>query len=123
MHDAICPHVGIFIHVEDDTIGQLLFIGAQRADKIAQPFGKHRNSAIHQVNTRGTLLRFLVYHTSFRDIIAYVSDMDTHLPQSVLQLLYRQSVIEVLGVFRVYGASEDITEVFPLGKVLWRNLA
>ena len=47
-----------------------------------------------------------------------IGNVDAHLPQSVLKLLYRQSVVEVLGIFRVDGACECVAEVLALGIVL-----
>ena len=58
--------------------------------------------------------------------MAHVGYVYAYLPKSVLKLLYRQRIVEVLGVLRVDGAGESVAEVLAFGIVfgcyLSRNL-
>ena len=117
VNDAILLHVGVVVEIEDDGECQLLLVGAQRADEVAQTFGQHRYGAVDEIYTRGTLHSLLVYHRTLLDVVAHVGYVYAYLPKSVLKLLYRQRVVEVLGVLRVDGAGESVAEVLAFGIV------
>ena len=55
--------------------------------------------------------------------MAHVGYVYAYLPKSVLKLLYRQRVVEVLGVLRVDGAGESVAEVLAFGVVFGCNLS
>ena len=123
VNDAVFLHVGIIVEIEDDGECQLLLVGAQRADEVAQTFWQHRNGAVDEVYTRGTLHRLLVYHRTLLDVVAHVGNVYAYFPKTVIKLLYRQGVVEVLGVLRVDSACEGVAEVLAFGIVFGRNLS
>ena len=126
VHDAVCLHVSLLVEVEDHGERQLLLVGAERADEVAETFWEHRYGAVDEVDARGTLHRLLVYHGAFGDVVRHIGDVHAHLPESVLQLSDGERVVEVLRILRVDGAGEHVAEVLALGIVrrcyLCRNL-
>ena len=80
VYDAVFLYVGIVVEIEDDGECQLLLVGAQRADEVAQTFGQHRNGAVDEIYTRGTLHRLLVYHRTLLDVVAHVGYVYADLP-------------------------------------------
>ena len=84
---AILLHVGVVVEIEDDGECQLLLVGAQRADEVAQTFGQHRYGAVDEIDTRGTLHSLLVYHRTLLDVVAHVSYVYAYFPKTVLKLL------------------------------------
>ena len=62
-------YLAFIVHVEDCRVSQLLFIRAQRADKVAEAFGQHRYGAVDQVNACGTLYSLLVDNVAFLHVV------------------------------------------------------
>ncbi len=123
VHDAEALHVGLVIEVEDDREGQLVLIGAERADEVAEPFGQHRYGAVDEIDGRGALHGLLVDDTPLGDIVRHVGDVHAHLVEPLVELLDGEGVVEVLGVGGVDGAGPRVAEVLALGHVLRRDLA
>ena len=123
MNNAVSLDICLVIKIENDAISQLIFVGAERTNEVTKPFGEHRNRSIYEVNTCGSLHSFTVNDTAFLDIMAHVGNVNTHLPQPFIELFDRECVVKVLGIVRVDGAGEDITEVFSLGFVLLRDFS
>ena len=122
MDDARGFDLGVVVEVEDDAERELILIGPERADEVAQPLGQHRDGAVDEIDRRGALLGFLVDDGSLGDVMADVGNMYADLIEAVVQLLDRQCVIEVLGILRVDGAGPHIAEVLTLGHILRRDL-
>ena len=47
--------------------------------------------------------------------------MHTHFPVSVIQLASRKGIVKVLGIFRVDGKGQDLTEILTLGNFFFRD--
>ncbi len=75
-------------------------------------FGKHRDSAVNEVDARGALLRLTVDNGAWQHIVRHIGDMHADLPVAVFQLAYGEGVVKVLGISRVYGECSDLAEVF-----------
>ena len=54
--------------------------------------------------------------------MAHIGNVNTHLPKAFVEPFDRECIVKVLGIMRVNGAGEDITEVFTLRLVLLCNL-
>ena len=52
--------VCLVVHLEDNAVAQFFLVGAQRTDKVTQTLGQHRDGTIHQIDTGGTCICFLV---------------------------------------------------------------
>ena len=115
--DAVILHFGVVVEGEDDRVGELFFIGAERADEVAQAFGKHRDGAVDQIYRGGALHGLLVDGAAFLHVVRHVGDMHAHFPQPRLQRADREGVVEVLGVLGVDGEGGHAAEVFTLGIV------
>ena len=50
VRDVRVADVALVVDAEDDGVRQLLLVGAQRADEVAQPLGQHRHGAVHEVD-------------------------------------------------------------------------
>ena len=87
LDDRVCQvpreHLAARVHLKDGGISELFLIGAQRADEVAEPLGQHRYGAVHEIDARGTFLRFAVYDVTFLHIVRHVGDMHAHFPRAV----------------------------------------
>ena len=118
VHDAVVQHFGLVVEGEDDAVCQLLFVGAEGAQKVAEAFGEHGDGAVYEVDRRGALLGFLVDDAAFLDVMRYVGDVHAHFPQPASQAADGQGVVEVLGVLGVDGEGGDVAEVLATGYFL-----
>ena len=114
-------HLAFFVDFKHDAVGQLVFVGAQRADEVAEPFGQHRHGAVHQIDARGALLRLAVDDAPFRHVGAHVGDVHAHFPQVFPDLADGERVVEVLGVARVDGEGEHLAHILPSVDLLLRD--
>ena len=121
MDDAVVEDVGLAVEGEHTTVAELLLVGSQRADEVAQSLGQHRDGAIDEIDARGAPLRLLVDDVAILHVVAHVGDVHTHLPAVALQRLDAQRVVEVLGVGRVDGAGPGIAEVLAARYLLGRD--
>ena len=123
MHDTLASNEPVDIHLHDNAVAKFLFIGAKRADEVAQSLGQHRDGTVNQIHGCGTLLCLFVDDGIFGNIVCYVSNVDTNLPYAFAYLTNRQGIVEILGIFGVNRASEYLPEVFSFSQILWGNLA
>ena len=122
MHDAISLYVGVFVHIKDNAISQFLLIRTKRANKIAQTFGQHRNSAIDKIHASGAFHRLFINDTTLGDIVTHVGNVHTHLPKPLVEQADRESIVEVFGVSRVDGAGKHVAKILAFVVILLRNL-
>ena len=116
MHNAIVLYVSVLVQGKDDAVAELLLVGTQRADEVAEALGQHRDGAIDEIDAGGTLDDFLVDDRALLHIVADISYMDTYFVELAtcrlaLELTERQGIIEVLGIFGVDGTSPHVSEV------------
>ena len=122
MYHACILHISFFIDLKDDRVCQFLFIGTQGTDEVTEAFGKHRDGTVYQVNRCGTLFSFLIDDAALGDVVGDISNVHTYFPQAILYFTDRESIVEVLGIFRVDGESSYIPEVLALGNLFDGNL-
>ena len=126
MFDTRVLHFTFFVHIENNGECQFLFVGTERADKVTQTFGQHRNGAVYQVNGRGTFFGFFIYGTSFFYIMCNVGNMYSDLPQSRFDKSDGKSIVKVFCILGVDGEGSYGPEILPFGIVglcyLSRNL-
>ena len=114
-------HVGVVVEFHHHRVGEFFLVGTQRTDEVAQALRQHRNSAVHQIDRRCTALGFGFNYAVWRHIMRHVGNVYAHLPQSVVEFLNREGVVEVLGVARVDGERNHIAHVAALGNLLRRD--
>ena len=73
--DTCRAELRVFVEREDTAVGILILVGAKRAEEVAQALGEHRYRAVHEVDTRGTLVGLIIDDTTRLDIVADVGDM------------------------------------------------
>ena len=117
-HRAPEPFVldaGLLIQVEDGRERQLVLIGIERAEVVAEPLRKHGHHAVHQVHRRGAGNGLLVHAGAGLHIVRHVRDVYAHFPQAVVQLPDAERVVQVLRVLRVDGQRRNFPHVTTLG--------
>ena len=122
MHDTISLYVGVFVHIKDNTISQLLFIGAKRADKVTQPFGQHGYGAVYKIHTCGAFHGLFVDDAALGNVMTHVGYVHAHLPKALIEHANRQCIVEILGISRVDGAGKHVAEVLAFVVILLRYL-
>ena len=128
VQNLIVLHLGLLVHLEDDAEGKFVFVGAQGAEVVAQAFRQHGYGAVYQVDTGATLQGLLVYGRTLGDIVAHVRYVHTHFVErlarvaTVLQHLYADGIVKVLGIVRVYGEGEHVAHVAAAVDFLLGNL-
>ena len=122
VHHARVQHFGLVVHLEDDRVSQLFFVGTQGTEEVAQAFGQHGNGAVYEVDGCGALLGFLVDDASFLDIVGHVGNVHAHFPPSVLQAADGEGIVKVLGILGVDGKGRHPAEVFAAGNLCGGNL-
>ena len=113
--------ISLIVHLEDYAIAKFFFVRTKRADKVTESLWQHRYGAVNQIDTGCTSKSFLIDSRSLAYIMRYVGDMNTNLPQSVIQLSDTQCIVKVLGVLRVDGAGKHFTKILATGYFLCRN--
>ena len=122
MYNAIRFHLCLIVEVEDNRVSKFILVRAQRADIVTKSFWKHRYGTIHEIDTCSTFLCLFVDNRAFRDIMADIGDMNTYFPQSVIETLNTEGIIEILCIVRVNSTGENIAEIFTTGDFIGRNL-
>ena len=73
-------HLSLFVHVEYHAVCELLLVGAQRTDEVAESLRQHRYGAVYEVYTCGSLHCLLVDYRPLGDVMRHVSDMYSYFP-------------------------------------------
>ena len=115
-------YVRLFVQREDTAVGILILVRTERTEEVAQSLGEHRDGAIHQINTRGTLIGFVINDTTRLHVVAHVSDMYSDFVASFSEGTEGERVIEVLRITWVNGAGQYATEVLTLCQFGLSNL-
>ena len=105
--------MGLVVHLKHGRESQLLLVGPKRTYVVTQLLGQHGDGAVHQIDGSAPVVSLFVDGRSRRHVIRHVGDVHAYLPMAIGQLLERNGIVEVLGVGRVDGDGEDVTEVLP----------
>ena len=108
----------LVVHLKDGAEAQLVLVGPQRADAVAQFLRQHRYGAVNQIYACAALVGLAVNGAAGLYIVRYVGNMDAHLVVAVLQALERHGVVKVFRVGRVDGEGRRLAEVAPAFYVL-----
>ena len=120
--DACRADPCVFVQREDTAVGILILVGAERAEEVAQALREHRYRAIHEVDTRGTLVGLIIDDTTRLDVVADIGDMHPDLIAPFRKRAEGEGVVEVLRITRVDGAGQHPTEVLTLCELLFGDL-
>ena len=71
--------VGVLVHDEDDAVAQLVLVGPERTDIVAEPLREHGDGAVDQIDARGALLCLAVDDAPLGDVVRHVGNVDTDL--------------------------------------------
>ncbi len=111
----MAEHFALGAHGEEHGECEFVFVGAERADTVAEMFGQHRHHAVYEVDTCGAVLRLAVDDGVGVYVVCDVGDVYAHFIVAVVELAQRQGVVEVFCVARVDGESGHIAHVAALG--------
>jgi len=70
--------IGLVVHLEDDAVTKFLLVGTEGADEVTESLREHGDSAVDEVDARGTIVGFLVDRGAFADVMGDVGDVHTH---------------------------------------------
>ena len=107
----MAQHFGLLIHLHHHRHTELIFVRTQATKLVAQTFRQHRYHPIYQIDTRATLICFLIHRTTLYHIMRHVGDMNSDLIITILQHLKREGVIKILRVGRVDGKGQHVAHV------------
>ena len=100
-HDAAVEHLCVVVKLKNSGESQLLLVGTQRADAVAEALGEHRHHAVHKVYRCCARHGLAIDYGVGLHIVSYVGDMHPHLPVAVGEASYRERVVEILGILGV----------------------
>ena len=101
------------VHFKHSRECQLILVRAQGTYVVAQYFGQHGNDAVHKVHRSAAVVSLAVEVRTFFHVMRNVGDMYSYLVVAVFQKVYRQRVVEVLGIRRVYRKCGGCTHIAP----------
>ena len=105
----------LVVNVEDDRVGELVLIGAQRTDVVAQALGQHGDGAVDKVYRCGAVLCLLVDDAVLAHVMGDIGNVYAHLPEVLSEGTDGESIVEVLGIVGVDGAGEHIAHIESAG--------
>ena len=101
---------------------EFLFIRTQGTELVAELFRQHRHCPVHEIYGCTPCPGLFIHHGTRCDIMAYISNMDSHLIISVFEFAETQGIVKVLGICRVYGKGECAGEIAASLPILFCNL-
>ena len=91
--------------------GQTVLTCIQAADTVRQTLRQHRQYAVDKINACAALSCFLIQHAVFRNIIADIRNINAQQVFVVVNLLYVNRIVQVLGILAVNGYDSALTQV------------
>ena len=86
MHQPPVLDVGFAVELEDHAVAKFLFVGTERADEIAKPFGQHGDGAVDQIDAGGSFHGLLVDDGTFFHIVRHVGNVHTDFVEIAIAL-------------------------------------
>ena len=120
--DPAVDDLGLRGDLEDGREGQLVLVGAQGAELVAELLREHRDGPVHEIDGRAAGLGLLVDFGARADVPGDVRDVDADLVIAVREGLERQGVVVVLRVGGVDREGIGVPEVLAAFQVLFGNL-
>ena len=93
-------HPAVAVELQENGMGQAIYMRIQAANTIAQPLGQHGNHPIGQINTVAATLRFAIEGAAGSDIRAHVRDVNAKLP-AAFDFFDLNGVVEIAGVIGI----------------------
>ncbi len=109
--NLVAEHLAHFVDMHLAGHGQTVLTGIQAADTVRQTLRQHRQYAVDKINACAALSCFLIQHAVFGNIIADVRNINAQQVFVIVNLLYINSIIQVLGILAVDGYDSTLTQV------------
>ena len=111
MYQSPALHLRLIVHLKHRAEAQLVLVGPQRADVVAEALGQHGDGTVYEIDAGGPFLRLLVDDGALLHIVRHIGYVHAHLPEAVVELAYGEGIVEVLGIVRVDGEGAHAAEV------------
>ena len=109
--NLVAEHLAHFVDMHLAGHGQTVLTGIQAADTVRQTLRQHRQYAVDKVYTRAALSCFLIQHAVFGNIIADIRNINAQQVFVIVNLLYVNSIVQILGVLAVDGYDSALTQI------------
>ena len=109
--NLVAEHLAHFVDMHLAGHGQTVLTGIQAADTVRQTLRQHRQYAVDKINACAALSCFLIQHAVFGNIIADIRNINAQQIFIIVNLLYVNSIVQVLGILSVYGYDSALTQV------------
>ena len=109
--NLVAEYFAHFVDVHLAGHGQTVLTCIQAADTVRQALRQHRQYAVDKVYTRAALSCFLIQHAVFRNIIADVRNINAQQVFVIVNLLYINRIVQVLGILAVDGYDSALTQI------------
>ena len=117
----VAEHLAHFVDVHLASHGQTILTGIQAADTVRQALRQHRQYAVDKINACAALSCFLIQHAVLGNIIADIRNINAQQVFVVVNLLYINSIVQVLGILAVDGYDSALTQVTSSGQLTLFN--
>ena len=114
-------HAPLVINMEKHGIGKLVFVGAERADVVAQALGKHGDGAVDEIYRGGAVLCLLVDDAVLAYVVGDVGNVYAHLPEVLAEGTDGEGIVKVLGIVGVDGEGKHVAHVDAAGYLVGRD--
>ena len=112
---------GLVVEVKDGTVAEFVLVGTERAEVVGECFGKHRDSAIDEIDGSASAVGLRVDAAAGLHVVGDVGDVDAHAVETALKHLEGEGVVEVLGIGGVDGEGGHVAEVAAAQDLLFRD--
>ena len=119
--NLVAEHLAHFVDMHLAGHGQTVLTGIQAADTVRQTLRQHRQYAVDKINACAALSCFLIQHAVFGNIIADVRNINAQQVFIIVNLLYVNSIVQVLGILAVDGYDSTLTQVTASGQLALFN--
>ena len=109
--NLVAEHLAHFVDMHLAGHGQTVLTGIQAADTVRQTLRQHRQYAVDKINACAALSCFLIQHAVFRNIIADIRNINAQQVFVIVNLLYINSIIQVLSILAVDGYDSAFTQI------------
>ena len=119
--NLVAEHLAHFVDMHLAGHGQTVLAGIQAADTVRQTLRQHRQYAVDKINACAALSCFLIQHAVFRNIIADIRNINAQQVFVIVNLLYVNRIVQVLGILAVDGYDSALTQVTASGQLTLFN--
>ena len=109
--NLVAEHLAHFVDMHLAGHGQTVLACIQAADTVRQTLRQHRQYAVDKINACAALSCFLIQHAVFGNIIADIRNINAQQVFVIVNLLYINRIVQVLGILAVDGYDSALTQV------------